>query len=313
METPVGRLIVRRDAPQTALRRAAPGLDLRVARLVGDGKRVRVFGGESEALGRTLEAQGCTVRVGTTADGGPFDVIVLADLLGRIDDPHAALGALKDELAPEGSLIIMLSSIAPIGDRLAIIHDGPLGTDSGFVFTEPGVVGLLEAAQYAVGHLERVEPATGQAAELPVHDWLIVAHPLPLPGLGFIQRRIRTLARELEDARRDADALRQRAAAADERCTLYAGQEQRLASRNRELRRRLLETHAQLATRDDELRQTFGDAIYQRHDLLIERVALLKEREALQGRLDAAESRLNRLRASPLGRVYRAFRKLFPR
>jgi hypothetical protein len=319
METTVGRLIVRRDAPQTALRRAAQGLDARVAGLVGEGKRVRIFGGEPEpeALGRALEAQGCTVRIGTTtaAGGEPFDAIVLADLLGRIDDPQAFLSTLREQLGPEGMLIVTLCGIATIGDRLAIVAGGPLGSDSGVLFTEAGVVGLIEAAQYAVGHLERVEPGirTDQRAGVPVHGWLIVAYPLALSGLDFIQRRMHTLAQEAETARRDACALRQEAALAAERIALYAGHEQRMASRIGELRRRLLEAHDQLIRRDDELRQICGDAIYQRHDLLIERVALLKEREALQSRLEAAESRLDRFRASPLGRAYRGFRKLFRR
>jgi hypothetical protein len=313
METPVGRLIVRTDAPQTALRRAQAGLDARVARLVGEGKRVRVFGGEREALGRTLEAQGCTVRVGTTVGGGPFDAVVLDDLLGRIDDPQASLGTLREQLGQESALIITLRGIAAVGDRLAIIDDGPLGADSGVLFTEAGVVGLLEASQYAVGRLERVEPPTNQHAGVPVHDWLIVAYPLPLPGLDFIQRRMRALAQEAEEARRDASALRHEAVLAAERIALYVGHEQCTAARISELRRRLLEAHDQLVRRDDELRQICGDAIYQRHDLLIERVTLLKERDALLSRLQGAESRLNRLRASPLGRAYRAVRKLFPR
>jgi hypothetical protein len=318
METPVGRLIVRRDAPQTALRRAAQGLDGRVARLVGEEKRVRVFGGESESeaeFGRALEAQGCTVLVGTTADGEPFDAIVLADLLGRIDDPQAVLSTLREQLEPDGVLIVTLCGIATIGDRLAIVAGGPLGSDSGVLFTEGGVIGLLEAAQYAVGHLERVEPGTGidQRAGVPVHDWLIVAHPLPLPGLDFIQRRMQALAQEAEAARRDASALREEAALAAERIALYAGHEQRMASRISELRRRLLEAHDQLIRRDDELRQICGDAIYQRHDLLIERAALLNERDALRSRLHGAEARLNRFRASPLGRAYRGLRKLFRR
>jgi hypothetical protein len=285
-----------------------------VACVVGDGKRVRICGGGSGALGRRLEAQGCTVVLESSPDDvGPFDAIVLTDVLGRIDDPRALLSALKEQLGSEGSLIVTLCGIAPFGDRLAIVEGGPLGTESGVLFTEAGVVGLLEASQYAVGHLERVASATVPGDGMPVHDWLIVAYPLPLPGLDFIQRRMRTLAQQVEDVRRDAGMLRERAAAADQRIALYAGHEQRMASRVSELRRRLLETHTQLACRDDELRQICGDAIYQRHDLIIERGALLQERGLLQTRLQEAESRLDRFRASPLGRMYRVLRKLFKR
>jgi hypothetical protein len=299
-----------------------------VARVIGEGKRVRIFGQQPDALCRRLEAQGCRPLAGTARDldraeggrssaagpdGGPFDAIVVADLLGRIDDPQTVLRALKDQLSPEGSLILTLCGIAAVGDRLAKIDDGPLGMDSGVLFSEAGLVGLVEESQFAVGHIELVEPATDRPGTGAAHDWLIVAYPLPLPGLDFIQRRVQLLARDAHDARREAEELRQQAEAAAERIALYAGHEQRMAVRLGALRQQLLETHNQLACRDDELRQTFGDAIYQRHDLLIERDRLLQERAALEFRLHAAESRLDRLRSSPLGRVYSGFKKLLKR
>jgi hypothetical protein len=184
-----------------------------VARLLGAGQRVRIVGREAEVLGRGLEAQGARVLVGPSAGAGPFDAIVLANLLGRSDDPQAVLGALREELEPErGVLIVTLSGIATIGDRLAKVEDGPLGAGSGVLFTEAGLVGLLETAQYAVGHLERFAPAADHGAGLPVHDWLIVAHPLPVPGLDFVQQRMRALAQEAEAARRETEVLRRRSA-----------------------------------------------------------------------------------------------------
>ena len=50
---------------------------------------------------------------------------------------------------------------------------------------------------------------------------------------------------------------------------------------SRSFARRLLEAHAQLIRRDDEIRKMFGDAIYQRNALLIERDTLTGQRDSL--------------------------------
>jgi hypothetical protein len=104
------------------------------------------------------------------------------------------------------------------------------------------------------------------------------------------------------------------------------GHELQAAARIKELRGRLLEAHAQMIRRDDELRQLFNNATDQRIALLIERDnlyaerdaliserdALLAERQALYHRLHSAERRLVVFRSSPLGLAYRALRKLLP-
>jgi hypothetical protein len=97
------------------------------------------------------------------------------------------------------------------------------------------------------------------------------------------------------------------------------GHKLQAAARINELRGRLLEAHAQMIRRDDELRQLFGAATDQRIALLIERDrlsaerdALLAERQALYHRLHSAERRLGVFRSSPLGLAYRALRKLLP-
>jgi hypothetical protein len=132
----------------------------------------------------------------------------------------------------------------------------------------------------------------------------------------------------------ETEELRKQVALAEQRLEILAGHEQRMAGRIKDLRARLLEAHAQMIRRDDEIRKTFGDAIYLRNALLIERDvligqrdalvaertslvaerdALLEERHALARSLKSAEFRLNLLRSSPLGLAYRAFRKLVTR
>jgi hypothetical protein len=260
-------------------------------------------------------------------DEGPFDAVVVTGILGRTSDPRALLSAVKEQLRPEGTLIVALGGVSAVGERLAMIDGEPLGAGSGVLFTEDGLVSLLEQSEFAVGHIEWIEEALVSPGTSSIRDCCIVAHPLPIPGLDYVQRRMRALAQEGEEARREADALRQHAAVCAQRLEMLAGQEQRMAARIQELRSRLLDTHAQSIHRDDEIRKTFGDAIYQRNALYIERDtlagqrdALLAEREiwvaerrALQDALHSAQGRLDRLRRSPVGLVYRVLRKLILR
>ena len=59
------------------------------------------------------------------------------------------------------------------------------------LFTEEGLIGLLEESEYAIGHIEGVEAARAPARTPAVRDCLIVAHPLPVPGLDYLQRQMR--------------------------------------------------------------------------------------------------------------------------
>ena len=352
-ETLVGRFVVRKDHSHTqggagppvglsaeSSRRVEPGIVDRLARLVGDAERVLIFSRDPACLAQALETSGCGTLDGSVgvegrrpvlaiedeSGAGRFDAIIVADLLGRIDDPRTVLRALKTQIRPGGSLIVSLQGIAPIGGRLAIVDDGPLGDGSGVLFTEDGLLGLLEAAEYVIGHVERQGPAVGTD-----RDCLIVAHPLPVPGLDFLQRRMRALLEQARNAGREAEELRERAAVADRRLEVLSGNEKRMAERNHDLRARLLAAHAEMIRRDDEIRKTFGDAIYHRNVLLIERdtliaqreallaertalvaerTVLLEERAALSRSLQSANLRLNVFRMSPLGLAYRALRKL---
>jgi len=310
-----------------------PDVDSRVARLVGEGKHVLIFGSAPTELRRALEARGCRTVEGSLAnlaedrDEGPFDAVVLAGILGRTSDPRAVLRTVKERLRPDGALIVALGGISTVGGKLVIVDDGPLGTGSGVLFSEEGLIGLLEESEYAIGHIEGIEAVPAPAGTSAVRDCVIVAHPLPVPGLDYLQRRMRALAHEGQEAHREAGALRRQAAASAQRLEMLAGQEQRLAARIQELRARLLEAHAQSIRRDDEIRKSFGDAIYQRNALYIERDTLagqrdallaergvwVEERRALQDALHSAQGRLDLLRRGPLGVAYRVLRKLVPR
>jgi hypothetical protein len=319
-----------------------------VARLVGSDRQVLIVGRETAAMARTPQARGCrtvAVEVGgrqwipvldppddEAAEGrsGPFEgeegredrrseVVILADLLGRIEDPRAVLQALKEQIRPGGSLIIALTGITHVGDQPALLGDGLLGAESGLFFSYDGILALLEDAGYAIGHLERTEPASIEpdsngagrdGADRPspsenhlLHDCLIVAYPLPVPGLDFLQQQMRELVQQRQNALRDVEELRRYADLADRRSEIIAGREKVLAERITDLRAQLLAAHAQMIERDDEIRKTFGEALHLRN-------ALLVERDSLAQALRSAEARLNIFRRSPFGRVYRAIRRL---
>ena len=353
----MGRFVVRRDHPHAlggagnagdrAPDREHPvqaGVDLRLARLVGEGRCVLIFGAAPAALRPALEAQGCRIVAGAIADLGAgespsgqpctengnerqFDAVVLSGLLGQTRDPRAILRAVKPLLRPDGLLIVTLGGISAVGGWLAMVDDGPLGTaGSGVLFTEEGLIGLLEASEFAIGHIEAIESAAASKANPDLRDCWLVAYPMPVPGIVHLQRRMRALAQESQEALREVSALRRLASSSAQRLEMLAGHEQRMAGRISELRSRLLEAHAQMIQRDDEIRKTFGDALYQRNALLIERDALAGQRDALVAERDAlvverralrdalhlAARRLDILRRSPIGLAYRAYRKLFP-
>jgi hypothetical protein len=364
----VGLRVVRKDHPHNqgesgqagsrlndARRREDANRLTRIAQLAGDGKLVLILGREAEALelSGTLEARGCRTVNRDAADvaGEPltaddrYDAVVVADLLGQIDDPRPLLRALKDQIRPGGTLIVAMGDITPLGDWLAIVDNEPLGARSGVLFTEEGLLGLLEESGYLIGHVDppdafgsanvnALADAPGPTAPPPEHDCLIVAHPLPIPGLDFLQRRMRDLTRQNRYALREAEALRRQAAQAEQRLEILAGHERRMAGRIKDLRTRLLDAHAEMIRRDDEIRRTFGDAIFLRNALLIERDALLNQRDALLNQRDAllgerdallgerdalsrslhaVGQRLDRFRRSPLGLAYRVLSKLSPR
>ena len=92
-------------------------------------------------------------------------------------------------------------------------------------------MGLLEESEFAIGHTEGIDVAPAPTGSLTVRDCWIVAHPLPVPGLDFLQRRMRALAQAGQEAHREAGALRRQAAVSAQRLEMLAGHEQRMAAR----------------------------------------------------------------------------------
>ncbi|MBV8557315.1 MAG: hypothetical protein JO116_17260 [Planctomycetaceae bacterium] len=302
------------------------GLDRRVADFVGGGGRVLILGQDTDELARMLRERGArpvAVEVegirsilnldrdeGVAGDASEwlegdarcFDVVVLADLVGRLDDPGETLRVLRPQIRPGGALLLTIIGLAPVAGHPEILGKGLPGAGTCRLFTYDGLIDLLEGAEYAVGHLERVGPMAGlpDTPEHPAaHDGLIVAHPLPFPGLDSLQRRLRALALRERDAAHEAEALRQHLEQAGRRLEILVGREQALAERVRDLRAQLLAAHARMIERDTEIHKTFGD--------------LAAERDALARSLRAVEARLNLFRKSAVGHVYRAARKAIAR
>ncbi|MBV8270382.1 MAG: hypothetical protein JO252_28990 [Planctomycetaceae bacterium] len=297
-----------------------------MADFVGGGGRVLILGQDTDELARMLRERGARPVVveveeirsilnldrdeGVAGDASEwlegdaryFDAVVLADLVGRLDDLGETLRVLRPQIRPGGALLLTIIGLSPIDGHPEILGKGLPGAGTCRLFTYDGLIDLLEGAEYAVGHLERVGPMAGlpDTPEHPAaHDGLIVAHPLPFPGLDSLQRRLRALALRERDAAHEAEALRQHLEQAGRRLEILVGREQALAERVRDLRAQLLAAHARMIERDTEIHKTFGD--------------LAAERDALARSLRAVEARLNLFRKSAVGHVYRAARKAIAR
>ncbi len=187
------------------------------------------------------------------------------------------LPALRPHIRPGGSLLLAITGVAHVAGHPEIVGKGPLGAGPCWLFTYEGLIDLLQEAEYAVGHLERIGPTTDPPgtdkvfgdetgspdapADRLVHDGLIVAYPLPAPGLVFLQRRICELARRTQDALGEAEGLRRHLKQAEHRLEILAGREEALAKRIKDLRAQLLAAHAQMIEHDDEIHKTFGDLL----------------------------------------------------
>ncbi len=253
----MGRPVVRKDQPHRLDQgpdrcgASLPSFELDetliacVARLLGDTLEVRLIGPAmtADALERGLRDLGCEAFVARTpTDAEPGS----ADALVLIEDP-VRLSDLGERLHD------LRGQLASGGSLILIVNR--LDTDA-------GLIGRVEAAGLLVGRIERL--AGTQGAVL-----LVVAYLLPEPGAGL--DRIQRLWRELAT----------RAETSERRLELLAAHQQRLNERVDTLRTRLLEAHAELVRRDDEIYKTFGDAIALRNALLIERDGLLIERATL--------------------------------
>ena len=212
-----------RYAPMEGLRDA---IDAHVPR----GARVLTIGLDGTAAkGRR---NGTTALALADAEGGlpegPFDVVVLADVLGLADDPAAILGALGARLGEGGAVLVA----EPDADVLARDPQG-LAAERRRRFTRATLDAALASAGLAV---------TGW----PVGpEGVLVARAVSGDDAAVLAE----LRRELDGQR----ALAERAAALEDERDALQARVIALEARERELRERLLDAHELLGTRDTEV------------------------------------------------------------
>jgi 2-polyprenyl-3-methyl-5-hydroxy-6-metoxy-1,4-benzoquinol methylase/glycosyltransferase involved in cell wall biosynthesis len=162
-----------------------------------------------------------------------FDVVLAADVLEHLKDPLSVLQSIKAFLHPHGRVVISVPNIAHISVRLALLSGrfpyGPSGlldqTHLRFL-TRESLEEMLEEADLAIGHFERITnvPPDPSSFEVPydpsivpaevleqmlrdpdamTYQFVLSCYPLPQSGLGFIQNRIKELAKEAATLRLD--------------------------------------------------------------------------------------------------------------
>ncbi len=197
---------------------------------VPNGARVLTIGLDAAAAkGRR---NGTTALALADAEGGlpagPFDVVVLADVLGLADDPAAILGALGERLGAGGAVLVAEPDADVLGrDPRA------LATERRRRFTRATLDDALASAGLAV---------TGWPAG---PDGVLVARAVS----GDDAAVLAGLRREVEEQR----DLASRAAALEEERDALQARVVALEARERELRERLLDAHELLGSRDAEV------------------------------------------------------------
>lgn len=207
-----------------------------------------------------------------------FDVVVAANALEYMRDPATFLHATRRYLRSDGYVVARVPNVAHGTIRLALLagqfpFDKGRGEDAPVrFFTYDALLGLFEKAGYAVGAVEREEedvaepsgpPAavTGElletvaaAPESRTLAFAVAAFPLPSPGLGWLQERMRHLAEQAAAARQEADDLRRDLDAVNGHVRLLVEQQEASLRREKELRAKVLEGHDRLTERDEEYR-----------------------------------------------------------
>jgi 2-polyprenyl-3-methyl-5-hydroxy-6-metoxy-1,4-benzoquinol methylase/glycosyltransferase involved in cell wall biosynthesis len=262
---------------------SANDTDAKVLKLVGKNKRVLELGCGCGHMSRALSEQGCHVvgieihpQAAQTASAAcervivgdldylnfdkelgsdRFDVVLAADVLEHLKDPLFVLQAIKQFLLPHGYIVVSVPNVAHISIRLALLAGkfpySPMGlldqTHLRFL-TRESLETLIESAQFAIGHFERITSVPDDPAHFEVpfdpavlpaelfqeisndpeartYQFVLSGYPLPEAGLDFVQSRIKTLAQqmdvlrgELVAARKEAVALRDTVLSRDERC-----------------------------------------------------------------------------------------------
>jgi 2-polyprenyl-3-methyl-5-hydroxy-6-metoxy-1,4-benzoquinol methylase len=173
-----------------------------------------------------------------------FDVVVAADFLEHLKDPLELLRELKSFLREDGYIVASVPNVAHGSVRLALLGGefpyrptGLLDRSHLRFYTRGSLLKLFEAAGFVIRHLElqnkriddsevpfdraAVPPAVLEAVsrdpEALTYQFIVVAHPLPLEGLAFVQGTIvsAVIEKEAAEARSrqladEGDALRRR-------------------------------------------------------------------------------------------------------
>lgn len=308
----------------------------RIVALAGQGGDVLLIG-DGGPLAPALRSRDCRV-VAIGADqahepgGNAFDVLVAADLLPRVEDPGAVLRLAKSALKPGGRLIATAPNVAHGSVRHSLLggrfpyDQGVLESSHRRFFTRDSLVTLLEDSAFLVGHVESFDlPALDPDAAADPEDFasdpdaraarfIVVAHPLPHPGLDWIQGRFRALAEREEAATREAGELRRIVAS----MTAQVESLSRLAGRERETHARLMDAHAQLAERDRDFREQHARRMEEVREILARHdrearakiVEVIAERDAFVARCGALEARLEQIRGTLPAKLYRKARSL---
>jgi len=306
-----------------------------VVRLVGEDARVLELGPATGYMSRVFAERGCAV-VGVEVDPDMakragevcervivgdldqldfdaelgedrFDVIVAADVLEHLKDPHDVLTRLRPFLKPDGAFIVSVPNVAHGSVRLALLSGhfdyreiGLLDSTHLRFFTRESLEQLLDEAELGLAELHRHElnldasevPFDADSVPIEVREELerdpdartyqFVARALPMQreGLREIQLRLRELAELRIAAERTAELESALAA---------------IGGREGELRRALIDAHDQLLRRDTEL-EALREAGARREE----------EIEAVNAELVAALAGLDRIRQSPPFRIYSA-------
>lgn len=221
-----------------------------------------------------------------------FDVIVTADVLEHLVDPLAVLRRLTPFLDDDsGAFVLSVPNVAHGSVRLALLEGAFDYQDIGLLdrthktfFTRHSLELMLDEAELGVAELRRhdlnldVSEVPFDASSVPeevrrrlesdpdarTYQFVVRAVPLDRPGLRELQRRLRESAVTRADAERERDdALRglEHARAEAEELAAALG---KLASREGELRRSLVEAHDHLLAREAELELTSGDLASER-------------------------------------------------
>jgi methionine biosynthesis protein MetW len=185
-----------------------------------------------------------------------FDVVVFADVLEHLRDPHKVLAAAADVLAPGGAVVVSVPNVAHGAVRIALMRGrwdlqtyGLLDSTHLRFFTLDGLRDLAAESGYLLKEIRRtilpLPLAYGEAkwgfehdrerewmvraldnqAEIETHQFVVLLEPMVsaegsrenlLSAARAAQIELRQALAELEDLRNEVGALRAREAAVQE-------------------------------------------------------------------------------------------------